>query len=92
MMRIMMTVIATTATMTTTDTLAAITTTCSVLGALCVDVGVTRLVDVGTVAPVGGRVQTGSLRPLILTGQSGSNVTMVTPVVIVAPCLTQSSM
>ena len=47
MVRIMMTAIATTA---TTDTLAATTK----LGALGVDVGVTRLVDVGTVALVEG--------------------------------------
>ena len=82
-MRIMITATATAATMTTTDTLAA--TMAIVLGALGVVVGVTRLVKVGIIA------QTGSVRSLILTGQSGSNVTTAKPVDIVAPCLTQSS-
>ena len=83
MIRVMMTAIVTATTMTTTDTLAA--TTASVLDPLGVEVGETRLVDVRMVA------QMGSVMSLILTGQSGSNVTMTTPLVIVAPCLTQSS-
>ena len=96
-MRIMMTTVATATMMTTTDILAAITV--GVFGELGVEVGVTTLVevrmvalvDVGMVVLVETRAQTGSLTSLILTGQSGSNLIMKTPVVIVAPCLTQSS-
>ena len=72
-MRITMTIVV----RTTTEALAAITT--SMSGVLCVEVGVTTLVEVGMVA------QTGSLKSLILTGQSGSNVTVKTPLVNVAP-------
>ena len=66
---------------TTTDALTAMTT--SMSGVLCV--GVTMLVEGGMAA------QIGSLISLILTGQLGSNITTKTPVVNVAPCLTQSS-
>ena len=82
-MRITMTIIAAATMRTTTDALAAMTT--SMSGVLCVEVGVSTLVEVGMAA------QTGSLLSLILTGQSGSNITTRTPVVNVAPCLTQSS-
>ena len=85
---------------TTTDALAAMSTsmpvalcdevgvdvmTSSMSDVLCVAVGVTTLVEVGIAA------QVGSLVSLILTGQLGSNVTVKTSVVNVAPCLTQSS-
>ena len=96
-MKIMMTAIVTATAMAATVTLAAITTT--VEGALGVKVGVTALVEAGvtTLVEVGVTTlvrvgaQTGSLTSLILTGQSESNVTTATPMVIVAPSLTQFS-
>ena len=84
---------------TTIEALVAITT--SMSGVLCVEFGVNTLVEVGVImlvevgmtilVEVGMVAQRGSLKSLILTGQSGSNVTMKTPLVKVAPCLTQSS-
>ena len=80
-MTIMMITVTTTIMMTTTETLAAIT--AGVFGELGVGEGENELME--------GWTQTGPLMSLILTGQSESNVTVITPVVIVAPCLTQSS-
>ena len=66
-MRITMTIIV----RTTTEALDAIT--ISISGVLCVEVGVTTLVEVGVtmLAEVGMVAQIGSLKSLILTGQSG---------------------
>ena len=79
----------------TTDTLAATINTmvdaCSFELGVTKLVGATKLVDIGMVELVEGRAHTGSLISLILIGQSGSIVTTATPLVIVAPCLTQSS-
>ena len=82
-MRITVTISVATTMRTATDTPVAITT--SMFGVLCVEVGVTTLVEEGMVA------QIVSLISLILTGQSGSNLTSKNPIVIVAPRLTQSS-
>ena len=81
MTTIMMITAVTATTMITADTLAAIT--ASEFGVLGVIVGEAVLVD--------GRVQTRSPMSLILTGQSGSTFTITRPLLIVAPCLTQSS-
>ena len=86
MLKILMTANATA----TTDTLAA--TINSMVDACSFEFGVTKLVGATELVElVEGRAHTGSLISLILTGQSGSNVTTTTPLVIVSPCLTQSS-